>query len=370
MGGASLAAAAALMLFSAPAPSAARTASDPCRRPLDRTACFVRHEREWLDLYGLAPAEAHRARGDEMRRALFVDGYGRDLFAIVFLRTAERPPTVTIHRPRGRNATGAPQQISAIVPLDQWEDVLAGGRYFDRALVPLPPPRDGSITLCTHGSFYVVEATSRSQYEEGNRLRRRAENGCDYGLAAEYASFLARAAARLFPSCQLLLRDGRPAQQVLDTCSRLTGDQIAAAEAYRQLDELRAAERAEDLAGVRRLFESGAVVEWTDDRTFTRATAAETWLAGVGGMGRANFLFDGAVGQNARRVRMTGVMRRWVEGAAAAGTWYEAPASQTWTRVEDYSEFRVERISVGAFRPVPELCSPALLTGASNDCRY
>src|SRR5215217_2581496 len=83
-----------------------RTPRDPCRSEGSETQCYLAHEREYLGIYGLAPAAEQLAAGTAIRRAMFVDGYGRDLVAVEFRRAAGSPPSVGIFLPLTQGQTG------------------------------------------------------------------------------------------------------------------------------------------------------------------------------------------------------------------------------------------------------------------------
>ncbi|HYD37767.1 MAG TPA: hypothetical protein VEA60_09150 [Allosphingosinicella sp.] len=122
-----------------------------CRgdRGLDRCAEAQRQLRE---LYGLKAIEEHHAAEDQVRRAYIIDGYGRDLVAIAFVRTAGSDPTAWIHFPR-RPGAAVREPLRAPVPKTVWEHVMERSSLFDRTLVPLPrvAEADGTITICVHG---------------------------------------------------------------------------------------------------------------------------------------------------------------------------------------------------------------------------
>ena len=88
------------------------------RRPLLLDRCIQRGSAQ-LALFGVSPIEAHAAGGDLVRRAFFVDGYGRDVVAISFIRPRGAPPELVVHVPRGEGGE-VPEpmrtEVAAAVP--------------------------------------------------------------------------------------------------------------------------------------------------------------------------------------------------------------------------------------------------------------
>lgn len=271
-------------------------------------------------LFGVQPVEAHRDAGDQVRRAFYVNGYGHDLVAIVFIRTPGHDPQVRVYFPRVPNETPL-EPLTAPVPQPVWDDIIRRSAHFDRQLVALPeqPEPTGSgdaITLCIHSWVYTVEASDPAGYDEPERrLRRRTEDGCDNGLTEAYAVELERAALALFPQCDILdRRQHRGEAGVLQACGMFSGDRIAAAEARNAINPLLYARRAEDADSITGLFEFESVVDWAGERQvrILPEAMARWWMAKAGGAGSADFYLDSIEGLAADRVRVRGGFARWV----------------------------------------------------------
>lgn len=187
-------------------------------------------------LFGLPSVADLVADGTQVRRAIFVDGYGRDLLAISFIRPRGREPMVELRRPRQ-------PELTSLAPLDPriWQRSIDAGTVFDRELVPLPAPADDSIAICLHAWSMRAEAGDPvRQRFNGIRMvdipavtRSRVQGGCAEGLASAYAFALADLAIEALPLCQLI----DPAQQRnnvtrLSACMSFSGDRAAAANVY------------------------------------------------------------------------------------------------------------------------------------------
>jgi hypothetical protein len=353
----------------------ARRPSDPCRRGGDETACFVAHEQVWLDLYGLASASSRLAAASELRRAMFVDGYGRHTVAVEFSRAPGSEPRVAVYLPRPEGATGvAEPALAASAPLADWEETATRARYFDRRLVAEPAPReaDETIVFCSHAWLYVVEYVDPAAGAASQRLRRRVENACDGALTGEYATFLSDVAARLLPGCpELDRRLHRNSASLLSVCGRFSGDRSAAAEAYNYIGELRGGGNNRHLPLLRRLFAPGARLDWNGEAI--ERNVPETWDARTSEELNASYFTRRIHGETAGRVRVEGSLERWVdeedEETGRSVLWV-APVELVMTQ-QPGGNFAIDSARVGAFERVEGICPPGLLTGAeqANNCR-
>jgi hypothetical protein len=342
-----------LMLGLAPVPKPRPAIPPPgdCRddRGVDR--CKVEQQRRVRDLFGVKPIEAHRNSGDQIRRAFYVDGYGRDVVAITFIRPKGSDPALWVHFPSEANGKRS-EPLRAAVPLDVWEGVLRRSDLFDRQLASPPTARSRSgsdeILLCLHSWVYTVEATDPAQGEyRPATLRRKTEDACDDGPAEAYAAELTIAAVPLLPHCARLdrARHRNEAAQ-LSACRLLRGDRLAAAEVMNRLDELRNIEGPEDLALARGLFSDEAQIDWAGELYNSRGGAAAVWAKKLAEGGRTNLYYEAFEGESAERVRFVGLFSRAAEGE---DKYRQARVEQIWTR-ED-GDFRIERVTVGAFEP-------------------
>lgn len=344
-----------LVLGLAPASGKEPPLEKICRgkRGVDRCAAM---QRELQELYGVNSIEAHQAAGDQVRRAYFIDGYGRDLVGIAFVRTAGRDLTVWVHFPR-RPGDSPREPIQAPVTKAAWEHVLERSSLFDRVLVPLPnvPEEDGSITVCTHAWGYAIEATDPPDAGPDSKQRpprRRIGNACEDDLVADYATELARSAVALFPACMALDRQHyRNDASRLAACGRLRGDRIAAADVLNSASEFREPREPEDLPALARLFANEAVIDWPGSAASSVRDPAKAWLAKLKEARVYHFFAESVEGLSRRRVRLLGWLVRTQQGADD-GRVERAPVEQIWalTQSEDYE---VESVKVGPFEPAP-----------------
>lgn len=353
-----------LLLSLAPAPGAAqgRRTADPCRQEGRETACFIAHEQDYLGIYGLATAESHRAAGVAIRRAMFIDGYGRHLVAVEFRRAPGREPLVAVYPPREERAASlAEPALVAAVPLDDWQEVESRGRYFDRALAPRVEPREpGMITICTHAWVYFVEYTDPVAEQPSRQLRRRVENACDGALTGEYATLLSDLAVRLLPACAALDRDlHRNSAALLNICARFDGDRLAAASVFNRIGALRGGGHPSQLPLLQGLFDSRATLDWNGERI--ERQLAEAWLSRTSEP-PASFFVRRIHGESARRVRLEGALERWTDNGE--NLWV-APVEMIWA-FTPAQVYLIEQATVGAFVQTETSCNPNRLTGGGN----
>lgn len=343
-----------LVLGLAPASGKEPPIEKICRgkRGVDRCAAMQRQLRE---LYGVKAIEAHLAAGDQVRRAYFMDGNGRDLVGIAFVRTAGRDPTVWVHFPR-RPDRAAVEPLQAPVTKAAWDHVLDRSSLFDRTLVPLPrvSAADGSITICTHAWGYAIEATDPPEPGPDSRQRpprRKIGNSCEDDLVADYAHELARSAVALFPACMALESDHyRNDASRLAACGMLRGDRIAAADVLNSSSEFREPRDPEDEPALAALFSDKAAIDWEGPALGDTRQPARTWLAGLKTTNARYFFAESVEGLSSRRVRLLGKLVRWQP--AANGRMERASVEQVWV-FTSAQRYQVESVRVGPFEPAP-----------------
>ncbi len=303
--------------------------------------CSPEVHRRVLELYGLQPIEAHARAGDEVRRVFYVDGYGRDMVAIAFVRAVGRDPTLSVHYPR--TAGELPPPATALVPREIWAQVLERSVYFDRELTRLP---ENFLRMCLHAWVYTVEAAQPGTREgEGMQVRRKVEDACDPGLGQDYARVVQELALPLLPYCAALdPAQHRNSASILTACRQLEGDRLAAAHAYNLLSRL-GSER--EVYGV---FGQRASVDWAGERTSgsTRAVV-DAWLRGMADPERANLYIGKVSGERADRVRAEAELVRYVDGPGDTRIQMVAPVTFELTDIRDGQGVRVTRATVGAF---------------------
>lgn len=197
-------------------------------------------------LFGLQPIATLAEQGTSVRRAVFVDGYGRDLLAISFLRPRGGDMLVEIRAP-GRNGQSPATASIALAPT-LWQEIGAQGRHFDRLLAPRPTASDNDdIEICLHSWIVRVEVHDPAQLATNvaaelmvpASTRTAVEDACGDGLAVTYAFALADHAMRAMPVCQLVseLRQRNAVTRLAD-CLLLSGDRAAAARAMNRATEI------------------------------------------------------------------------------------------------------------------------------------
>jgi hypothetical protein len=338
----------------------AAKAKDPCGKNGDDTACFVKYQNDVLDVYGLATAGSHLAASEQIRRAIFVNGYSQHLVAVEFVRPAGSEPIVRIYAPHDEKGDGPRPAASAAVPASDWETVGDRSANFDRSLAPVADRDEDAITICTHGWTYVVEVTDPDAESPGQRLRRRVENACDHGLTDAYANFLADTAVRLLPACLSIERRKRDSSaRVLAACGTFSGDRLAAAEVYNELDEFRGSDESER-ERYRNLF-GGARLDWNGEQITSHAD--EAWLAKTSEL-KASFFPRHLHGENATRVIVDGKLEYWTNEGDQGQLWV-APVIMTW-EYDQSMGWLMRDARVAEFARTPSNCNPNRLTGGGN----
>lgn len=301
-------------------------------------------------LYGLRPIEEHRDAGDQVRRVFYVDGYGRDVIAIAFVRTSGHEPIVRVYFP-GREGGAAREPLEAPVPQSTWDDLIFRSAMFERQLVPVPIP-DNVIPICMHSWVYTVEASdpAPSPYQPA-AVRRATQDSCGSSLSEAFAIEAQRAALPLFPACNRLdpEQHRNPASQ-LAACRLLRGDRMAAAAVMNDSRAFRQVRSVDDVREIASRFADGATIDWQGERNQGRSSAAVFWARKVGEAHGANIYTLAVEGISATRVRMVAWLHRSVEAmqeqhstdccARVEMIWVFGPAQQ----------FQVESVTVGPWQ--------------------
>lgn len=196
-------------------------------------------------LYGLESGKDLIARGVTFRRAMLVDGYGRDVVAISAHRTPGRPPVIEVRIPGALKAQPAP--LEATLNGEAWARVIAESANFDRDLVRRKGVAEDEVSLCLHAWFAVGEAGDARRIEQHvlpEQLsepvyRRDAETACGGGLGMSFAFRLADIAYEVLAECGTINRATvRNIPMLLATCAGLKGDRQSAGEALAVLHKL------------------------------------------------------------------------------------------------------------------------------------
>jgi hypothetical protein len=313
----------------------------------------MEQHRRVLQSYGMKSIDAHAAAGDQVRRVFYVDGYGRDLLAISFIRSAGRDPILKIQVPRSEGA--AVEVGETLVPEQVWERVITKSAHFDRALAPRPAP--GVPPICLHSWVYTIEAVD--PVENGSRtpnIRRETEDACEQGLGQVFASELVDLAVPLLPYCAALDRgQQRNSATLLNDCAVLRGDRLAAAKAHNQLLKLNQLANPVLAEGSLNIFQNRASFDWNGEQIGgNHQAAARAWIARTGGTPRTSISVKSWTGERFNRVRAEGELTRWVGGSGQKGVQHRASLVLIFTQEHPGAVFRIERATVGAFAPVPQ----------------
>jgi hypothetical protein len=224
--------------------------SEDCRDDRGNDRCASDIQKKMRSSYGLDDAESLMAAGVTVRRAMYVDGYGRDVIAISFVRKPGASPFVEIRSPCA-GQEDCPIPVSTVVSPKLWGKVIEQSQNFEQKLASElasdPTGKDAPITICVHSWVVVAEAIDApainqsvsSQEMTKGALRRDTEDSCTKGLAVPYSFQLAERALESLPECSGLDLDRfRNIPMLLATCNQLRGDRLAAADAYALVRDL------------------------------------------------------------------------------------------------------------------------------------
>lgn len=315
-------------------------------RGVDR--CAPDQHRRTLALFGVDAIESFRAPGTTVRRVFYVDGYGRDVIAISFIRRPERDPMMFVHFPR-REGQPAPGPMEAQVPEPVWRELLAASEGFERDL----EPSRGTPDLCMHSWVYTVEAADPPYGYAPARSARKTRDACGISLAQRFARLAYTQAVPLLPHCAVLDQaNHRNAATLLQACGLLSGDRSAAAAALNAAAPLTRRLDADDLAGVRQAFAWEGTLDWAGTRSGGNGTAGRNWTERVSNA-RIDLSITRVHGLAADRVAMNGQLLRRLPGAEDTPNGYElAPVQFTWV-FSGTQQWEIERATVGAFARAP-----------------
>lgn len=303
-----------------------------------RDRCDPSIQAQTRALYGARTIEELAAEGVQVRRAFFVDGYGRDMPMVSFERARGRDPRVVVSVPR-RNENGDVEavELTAPVPSSTWNEIIEMTKHFDRALVSTQAQGDDVMTMCLHSWVVTMEA---SEPESARPVRRRTEDACNDGLTIDAGFNLGRRALALLPACNALRQDQhRNEIASFYACALLEGDRIAAAEALNQALALNHAER----SAIGGLIHDMAQVEWAGEPSIEGVDAWEAWPR----LMRNEVVdFERVVGESVNEVHAFGYISDWDHSDQPR--YRSARVEQIWVR-ENGFDFRMKHARVGAW---------------------
>lgn len=312
---------------------AAQTIGQDCRDDAGVDRCAAQDVARTNELYGVKSIEELARTGAQVRRVFYVDGYGRDLVAISFIRDPGKDPAAFIHFPQ--RAGQAASSLAAPVPNSVWSDILRRSDLFDRKL---SGPISAEPKICMHAWVFRVESFDPPRADlQHSSLRRKTEDACDDGPARAYAVEVEQAALPLFPHCAHLdPRQHRNEASQLAACRLLSGDRMAAAEVMNRAVDLRRKHLGEDQKRFRGFFAHVSSIDWQGEQiTMDSLKAADFWAVRLAAAGHTNFYFDRVEGLTADRARLLGNLTRTVEQLdaernVARTTTYVAPVELAW----------------------------------------
>jgi hypothetical protein len=240
-----------IVVFFAQTLSAQDSVDRNCLDDNGQNRCGEKALAKTRERYDVSDAKTQAAEGTYLRRAMIVDGYGRDVLAVLFVREKGRDPYVEI---RGAMAAERKEPRLIRTPMSEfdWNRVIAAGTFFDRDIAPNTALADDkeSIPICLHSWMVLVESANPARLSSNmipatlveSEIRSKTQNTCGGGLAVEYAFQLVSLAHEMIPVCKnISIETQRNKVMVLNACLSLSGDRAAAANGLTLFDEIRKA---------------------------------------------------------------------------------------------------------------------------------
>lgn len=373
------AAASAWLLLSALGLAGGAAARDVPDRPecqdMGDLVCSEEARAPLLALYDLPTIESRQAEGSDLYRVFISDAWRRHHVAITVEYGSGSDPTLTLHAPMRPARPGAPAEAipayAVPISLRDWYRVGRLGRLFHRTLVPEPVDPDVILVCTGHGPTYRVESADGGQGDEGRGVRRSDRHLCSQeGLAEPFGIELTLLARELLPACAALDEDAfRFTAELLRACAILSGDRLAAAEAYNHMRlllvrdwEPPSLDQLDDLLG-------RANVDVPDRAQ--GMSPAQAWLQALTGEGDSELVVERVHAGTSNDIRVDGLFRRRVRTGRDDEPFrvQEATVQLHWIRNE-FHDLELSRLTIGAYQPVPDRCyaggSPRLARTA--DC--
>ncbi|WP_298163392.1 hypothetical protein [Brevundimonas sp.] len=329
-----------------------------CLDDNNRDICAPAMRAELLANLGMVTAEEDAAAGVESYRVFFVDGYGRDMPALVFERRPGGGPMSVVYGSGGA-------RLEAPVSPAIWDEVIARAEFADRRLVePTSASTPNSApAICLHAWNSTVEMTNSPVTRwQSEPVRRRTESACDGALTTRFAFFAAEQTLKAQPHCQGLDLDRqRNVVTLIATCMALKGDRVAAATVFDQIRDGRPRPDLDPLDryawqnylgsnGSPRLNWGGEVVATQQGRDMN---VAEFVIARLREHPSLRFYPATYDALDARRVVVTGQARYSEANAEGQEQGFSADFSQTWIWDPSLSEWMVSEWTVQPFAPRP-----------------
>ncbi len=295
--------------------------------------CAAADRERVLAHFGAPTIEADAASGAEVYRALYVDGYGRDLPIIAFERRPGQSPQAVFYGSEGR-------RLAAPIQNALWRRVQRETRFADQAVRPQTPPGERDMSaLCLHAWVTTIEMANAplDRYAQ-TPVRRRTEDACGSGLTTQTAFLLSELAQEAFPQCSGLDRDfHRSMIHLLAVCASLEGDVLAASELQNTLDERSSRGTVEPMLYWSRYLGVNAVTTLDWNGEIIRAPLHGQQVAEFLAARRRQFWPDAIRAENAREAVVRGIVEQPqaddgpAQRADYVQQWAWNPAGRNWT---------------------------------------
>ena len=317
--------------------------NDSCLDDDHNNRCSPAKQAEMRALYRVGRIESYV--GATVRRVFFVDGYGNDMVAIEFVRAVEKDPLVRVHFPTSKGEEPV-APIEQLLTANQWQEIIDASEHFDRQFAPAAPlntktkgkSEGEDIVLCIHSWIYWAEGI-----DAGKKPRSTVNDACNDQPVEEFAWFAARIARQAIPFCSALEKKfSRNEATLLRTCSKLSGDRLAAAEVWNRANGLRSIDTP---GGMDDLPAYDLELDF-QGKKLTRDEAKAFWRSLMAQQDSPNFYSDRVHGLSADQVLVAGSLFKDVDDEK----YQMADVELHWKR--DGGIFELKSIKVGPYRPI------------------
>lgn len=313
---------------------------NPCLDDDHNDRCSAAKQAEMRALYRVPPIETYAAA--TVRRIFYVDGYGNDVVAIEFIRAAEKDAAVRVHFPRATAEDPIPP-VETLLTDEQWREVINASEHFDRQFASKAEPGSGDseakdIVLCIHSWVYWAEAI-----DIGAKPRSTVNDACNDQPVEKFAWFAAKTGRQAIPFCAALdKRFSRNEATLLRSCSKLSGDRLAAAEVWNRANGLRSIDTP---SGMDDLPAYDLELDF-QGKKLIRAEAKEFWRSLMAQQDSPRFYYDQVHGLRADQVLIAGNLFKDVGDEE----YQMADVELRWEK--DGGIFELKSIKVGPYRPI------------------
>ena len=340
----------AVPLFAVTAPAIDAQGIAHCADDSGVNRCDADQRQRMFERYSLPSLALAMGDNQTIIRIFYIDGYGRDLVAITFVRDGNGTDRTSIAYPSD-GAGALNEALNAPFPAAAWSDL----RQRAEPLFANPETSERKASeppsICLHGWMFDLESADRARSDNSVHARKRIVHACDDQMVPRFALDAAAVALEQFPACAALdPAQYRHAPSRLSACRLLNGNQLEAASVMNRGSKFRMIKDGADAVKLADMFTSDANILW-NGRSSANENAASFWARHAGGpRGWTNLNVKSITGVEKGEVTLTGMLSRSIDTDRGAATGSEtADVEQIWIRGQD-GKFRVRHAEVSGWK--------------------